>query len=115
MRYCTTSPAVKSGITVPIIPGILPIEDFGKMTRFAARCHASVPDWMHKAFENAQPGEQSDILSIALATELCDDLMREGVQHLHFYTLNNPDLTYDICSGLGLPVHSFAAQNGLVA
>lgn len=107
--------AVKSGINVPIIPGILPIEDFGKMTRFAARCHATVPDWMFKAFENAQPGEQSDILSIALSTELCDDLMREGVQHLHFYTLNNPDLTYNICSGLGMPVHSFAGQNGLVA
>ena len=107
--------AVKSGINVPIIPGILPVEDFQKMTRFAAMCKATVPDWMHKAFKNANSLEETGILSTALATELCDDLMNEGVQHLHFYTLNNPDLTYNICRGLGVPVNSFAAQNGLVA
>ena len=107
--------AVKAGITVPIIPGILPIENFAKMTRFAKMCQASVPAWMHKAFENADSQEETEILSTALATEMCDDLMNEGVQHLHFYTLNNPDLTYNICRGLGVSVNSFAAENGLVA
>jgi len=107
--------AVKVGVTVPIIPGILPIENFAKMTRFAKMCQANVPDWMHKAFENAQTQEETEVLSTALATEMCDDLMQEGVQHLHFYTLNNPDLTYNICRGLGVPVNRFAAQNGLVA
>jgi methylenetetrahydrofolate reductase (NADPH) len=107
--------AVKAGIAVPIIPGILPIENFAKMTRFAKMCQANVPDWMYKAFENATDQEETEILSTALATEMCDDLMNEGVQHLHFYTLNNPDLTYNICRGLGVSVNSFAAQNGLVA
>jgi len=107
--------AVKAGISVPIIPGILPIENFAKMTRFAKMCAANVPAWMHKAFENASNQEETEILSTALATEMCDDLMNEGVQHLHFYTLNNPDLTYNICRGLGVSVNSFAAQNGLVA
>jgi len=107
--------AVQAGITVPIIPGILPIENFEKMTRFARMCQATVPDWMHKAFANAGTPEETEVLSTALATEMCDDLMQEGVQHLHFYTLNNPDLTYNICRGLGVSVNSFAAENGLVA
>lgn len=107
--------AVKAGINVPVIPGILPIENFAKMTRFAKMCQANVPDWMHKAFENADSQNETEILSTALATEMCDDLMIEGVQHLHFYTLNNPDLTYNICRGLGVSVNSFAVQNGLVA
>ncbi len=107
--------AVKAGISVPIIPGILPIENFEKMTRFAKMCQANVPDWMHKAFENANTPEAVEVLSTALATEMCDDLMQEGVRHLHFYTLNNPNLTYNICRAIGVPVDGFAAQNGLVA
>lgn len=107
--------AVKAGIDVPIIPGILPVEDFQKMTRFAKMCQATVPEWMHKAFAHAATAEETEVLSTALATEMCDDLMHEGVQHLHFYTLNNPDLTYNICRGLGVPVDGFASQNGLVA
>ena len=43
----------KAGISAPIRPGILPVENFGKMVNFAARCRASVPEWMHKAFANA--------------------------------------------------------------
>ncbi len=107
--------AVQAGIGVPIIPGILPVENFEKMIRFAKMCQATVPEWMHKAFGNAQTQEEVETLSTALATEMCDNLMHEGVRHLHFYTLNNPDLTYNICRGLGVPVNGFAAQNGLVA
>ncbi len=106
---------LKAGITVPIIPGILPIENFQKMTRFAAMCQTTVPEWLHKAFETAEDQQETEILSTAIATEMCDDLITEGVEHLHFYTLNNPDLTYNICRGLGVSVNSFAAQNGLVA
>lgn len=107
---------VAAGINVPIHPGILPVEDFGKMTRFAARCATTVPDWMHKAFENTQTPAETALLSTAIATEMCDELQDEGVAHFHFYTLNNPDLTYDICRGIGVPVNSFAANNkGLVA
>ncbi len=88
-----------AGITAPIIPGILPVENFAKMVSFAARCHANVPDWMHQAFRNA--GEDTEILATAICAEQCDDLRTEGVDHLHFYTLNNPDLTYNICRALG--------------
>jgi methylenetetrahydrofolate reductase (NADPH) len=103
-----------AGVEVPVVPGILPVENFKKMVGFAKRCQAGVPDWMHKAFGNANKQEDSDMLAVAICTELCDDLTREGVEHLHFYTLNNPDLTYTICRAIGieaLPL-SAAAGNG---
>ncbi len=98
-----------AGILVPITPGILPIENFAKMVNFAARCQAHVPDWMHDAFRNA--GDEADTLATAIATEQCDDLIREGVDHLHFYTLNNPDLTYNICRALGFGTVALASAS----
>ncbi|MEM7544543.1 MAG: methylenetetrahydrofolate reductase [NAD(P)H] [Pseudomonadota bacterium] len=91
-----------AGITKPIIPGILPIENFGRMKGFAARCGATVPDWMETAFVNADEAGATELLSISIATEMCDVLMREGVEHLHLYTLNNPDLPYQVCQALGV-------------
>ncbi|MEL6680808.1 MAG: methylenetetrahydrofolate reductase [NAD(P)H] [Pseudomonadota bacterium] len=94
--------AAAAGISAPILPGILPIENFRKMRNFAARCQASVPQWMEKAYENAGTDADVLLLSIAIASEQCADMLENGVEHLHFYTLNNPDLTYDICHTLGL-------------
>lgn len=94
--------AVAAGITQKIIPGILPVEDFGKMVNFAGRCHTSVPDWMHQAYRNCDDAAQTAMLSVAMTTELCDDLRSEGVGDFHLYTLNNPDLSYDIARALGV-------------
>jgi methylenetetrahydrofolate reductase (NADPH) len=91
-----------AGITAPILPGVLPIENWTGTRRFAQRCGAVIPKWMADAFETAERDDRSDLLATALATELCSDLMEGGVDHLHFYTLNKPDLTRDICHALGL-------------
>ena len=91
----------KAGITVPIVPGILPIENFEKMCGFAKRCHTSVPTWMADGFANATSVGDRELLAMSVCVDQCDGLIREGVEHLHFYTLNNPDLTYDICYALG--------------
>ncbi|MEM8988922.1 MAG: methylenetetrahydrofolate reductase [NAD(P)H] [Pseudomonadota bacterium] len=91
-----------AGITVPIIPGILPVDDFEKMVNFAARCQTSVPDWMHTAYRNAETMEDHDLLSVAIATEQCDELLEAGVEHLHLYTLNKPDLPWQVCRALGI-------------
>ena len=96
-----------AGITTPITPGILPIENFTKTVNFAGRCHANIPTWMHDAFRNA--GDDSEILATAICSEQCDDLIAEGVENLHFYTLNNPDLTYNICRALGFNTVALAA------
>ena len=100
---------VRAGITVPIQPGILPVENFGKMVGFAARCKAAVPEWMHRAFERADSDEAAHLLSVAIACEQCDGLIAEGVEHLHVYTLNNPDLTFDVCRALGYSAAPLAA------
>lgn len=92
---------VKAGITQQIIPGILPIENWSKTRNFAKMCGTPTPDWMDRAFANASDKETEKLLSTALCTELCDDLLTEGVEHLHFYTLNDPSLTREICRALG--------------
>lgn len=104
-----------AGINVPIYPGILPIENFGKMVNFAGRCSTEVPDWMHAAFANAKSEEDQTLLSTAIATEQCDELLAEGASHLHFYTLNNPDLTFNICHALGYAPKALSVTAGSVA
>ena len=71
-------PAPAAGITAPIHPGILPVENFGKMVNFAGRCKASVPEWMHKAFGRAETPEEAYTLSVAIACEQIDGADRRG-------------------------------------
>jgi methylenetetrahydrofolate reductase (NADPH) len=93
---------VAAGITAPIIPGILPIHSWEGAKRFAARCGTQVPLWLEEAFVAAKRDGREDLLAVALCTELCDALMGEGVEDLHFYTLNRPHLTRDVCHALGV-------------
>ncbi|MEO1460209.1 MAG: methylenetetrahydrofolate reductase [NAD(P)H], partial [Pseudomonadota bacterium] len=92
----------KAGITAPILPGILPVDDFEKMAKFAARCGTSVPAWMHDAYANCETDDEHDLLSLAICTEQCDGLLAEGVEHIHLYTLNKPHLPMEVCRALGL-------------
>ena len=94
----------KAGIRVPITPGILPIENWAGTQRFAKACKTHVPDWLGQAFSKAQRDGREDLLATAVCTELCSQLIDEGVNFLHFYTLNRPDLTRDICHALGVTV-----------
>lgn len=101
-----------AGIEKPVIPGVLPIENFARMKSFAARCGASVPGWMEAAYANAEAAGAVEILSVSIASEMCDRLRREGAGHIHLYTLNNPDLPYRVCQALGVetaPVRIAAA------
>ena len=92
----------KAGIDAPIIPGILPIENWNGVRKFAERCGAHVPTWVDDAFEAAKRDGREELLATAIATELCTDLIEGGVEDLHFYTLNKPHLTRDICHALGV-------------
>jgi len=92
----------KAGITAPIIPGILPIENWTGVRKFATRCGTSIPLILDDAFTKAARDGREHLLATAQATELCSDLMDEGVEDLHFYTLNKPELTRDVCHALGI-------------
>lgn len=101
---------VKEGITAPIIPGILPIDNWAGVKKFAARCGSKVPGWLDEAFAHAKRDDREELFSVALCTELCDRLLGEGVEDLHFYTLNRPTLTREVCHALGI-LPDVALQN----
>ncbi|NOD84115.1 methylenetetrahydrofolate reductase [NAD(P)H] [Ruegeria sp. HKCCD6119] len=92
----------KAGIDKPIVPGILPIENWAGARNFAKRCGTHIPQWVEQAFEKAVRDGREDLLATAICTELCSDLIEGGVDKLHFYTLNRPELTRDVCFALGI-------------
>ncbi|MFV0385411.1 methylenetetrahydrofolate reductase [NAD(P)H] [Paracoccus sp. (in: a-proteobacteria)] len=93
---------VAAGIEAPIIPGILPVQGWSGTRRFAAACGTSVPQWAEDAFAAATTPEAERQLATALCIELCEKLIAGGVDRLHFYTLNRPELTRDVCAALGV-------------
>lgn len=94
--------AVRAGVTIPIIPGVLPIRSWEGAVRFAARCGARVPDHVLGAFSVVGTPEDEHRVAVDLAAHLCRSLICEGVGHVHFYTLNSPDLTAEVCDRLGV-------------
>ncbi len=92
-----------AGITVPIIPGILPVTNFKQVKKFARMCGASVPDWMADLFIGLDddPGTRQ-LVAATVVAEHCRVLQSEGIGKFHFYTLNQADLAYAICHILGI-------------
>ena len=94
---------VASGITVPIVAGILPVTNFKTVQRFSKACGTDVPQWMAKLFDGLDDDpETRQLVAASTASELCLTLMAAGVEDFHFYTLNRPQLTAAICRRLGL-------------
>ena len=93
---------VKAGIDAPIIPGILPIQSWDGAKRFAARCGTKVPVKLDEAFTTAARDGRENLLALTQCTSLCDRLIQGGVQDLHFYTLNRPNLTREVVRALGI-------------
>ena len=93
---------VRAGITAPIIPGILPITSWEGAKKFARRCGTSVPAKLDEAFTTAGRDGREDLLALTHCTALCDRLLQGGVEDLHFYTLNRPQLTREVVRALGI-------------
>jgi methylenetetrahydrofolate reductase (NADPH) len=92
-----------AGITVPIVPGILPVTNYAQMKRFAGMCGAKVPDWLASLFEGSDENpELRGLIAASIAAEQCRLLRAAGVEEFHFYTLNRAKLTIAICHILGL-------------
>lgn len=95
--------ARKAGITVPIVPGIMPVTNFPQMVKFAALAGATVPRAMAPLFEGLEHDpETRKLVAATVAAEQCQKLAEAGVTEFHFYTLNRADLTYALCHILGL-------------
>ena len=91
------------GIEIPIVPGILPVQNFKLTKSFAERCGASMPAWLAERFAglNEDPATRK-LIAAAVAAEQVLDLVDHGVTDFHFYTMNRADLVYAICHLLGL-------------
>jgi methylenetetrahydrofolate reductase (NADPH) len=95
--------ARKAGITVPIVPGIMPVTNFTQMSKFAAQAGTTVPRSMAPLFEGLEnDAETRKLVAATVAADQCRQLADAGVTEFHFYTLNRADLAYALCHILGL-------------
>jgi methylenetetrahydrofolate reductase (NADPH) len=92
-----------AGIQAKLVPGILPITRFPQLLRFAARCGASVPDWLRSRFDGLDDDPDTRrMIAAHVAIEQVQRLRQHGVEEFHFYTLNRAELAYAICHALGI-------------
>ena len=91
------------GVTVPIVPGIMPISSFTKLARFSDACGAEIPRWIRRRLEGFGDDSASiRAFGLDVVTRMCASLVERGAPGLHFYTLNQPTLTASIWRALGL-------------
>ncbi|MCK5297049.1 MAG: methylenetetrahydrofolate reductase [Alphaproteobacteria bacterium] len=93
----------KAGITIPVIPGILPVTNFKQIVGFANRSNTTIPKWMHELFDGLDDDPITrKLIAATVAIEQCRTLASDGIRDFHFYTLNRADLVYAICHVLGV-------------
>jgi methylenetetrahydrofolate reductase (NADPH) len=91
------------GLSLPIVPGIMPIGKFSQLARFSDACGAEIPRWIRKKLEGYGDDSASiRAFGLDVVTRLCDDLLTAGAPGLHFYTMNQAGLTTTIWQRLGL-------------
>ena len=100
------------GIDIPIVPGIVPVQNFRQTALFARRAGASIPQWLAQRFEGLDDDPTTRRLIAATVTaEQVFDLVDQGIDHFHFYTMNRADLVFAICHLLGVrPVNTEDAR-----
>jgi methylenetetrahydrofolate reductase (NADPH) len=92
-----------AGVTIPIVPGIMPISNFSKIARFSDACGAEIPRWIRRKFESFGDDAASvRAFGLDVVTALCDRLLSAGAPGLHFYTLNQAGLSSTVWQRLGL-------------
>ena len=89
------------GVTVPIVPGIMPIHNYARIAQFAARDGIEIPRWVALKMEGYMDDTASiRAFGIDVVTRLCERLVAGGAPGLHFYTLNQSALALEICRRL---------------
>lgn len=95
--------ARKAGIKAPIVPGIINVSGYTQIVRFSNMCRATIPNWMHEILEPIQEDlEATRKASVDISAKLCLDLMKGGADTFHFYTMNNADMTKEVCNYLNI-------------
>ncbi|WP_203143013.1 methylenetetrahydrofolate reductase [NAD(P)H] [Marinobacter mangrovi] len=93
----------KMGITIPVVPGIMPIVNYTNLARFSEMCGAEIPRWIRKQLE-AYGDDSESIRQFGeeIVTRMCEKLLDAGAPGLHFYTLNQANASVSIWNNLGL-------------
>ncbi len=93
----------KLGLTLPVVPGIMPIMKFSQLARFSDACGAEIPRWMRKTLDSYGDDNASvQAFGLDVVTQLCERLLAGGAPGLHFYTLNQAGPSLEIWKRLGL-------------
>jgi methylenetetrahydrofolate reductase (NADPH) len=105
LRYCDHVRA--RGITIPIVPGIMPMHNFKQARNFATRAGATVPDWLAQKFDGLDDdAETRKLVAATVAAGQVQKLAKHGVDTFHFYTMNRADLVFAISHLLGIRPNS---------
>jgi len=100
----------RAGITVPIVPGIMPIHRFSAICNFAGRCGTTIPEELARRFDGLDPDKEAHgLVAAAVAEEQTRDLLVRGFDAFHIYTLNRADLSESVCRALGVAGEDTAA------
>ena len=92
------------GVSIPIVPGIMPITNYVQLARFSDACGADIPRWIRVRLESY--GDDLDSIQkfgTEVVTQMCERLISQGIPGLHFYTMNRIEPTLTIWKNLGLP------------
>ena len=91
------------GIDVPIVPGVMPINNFAQLARFSDMCGAEIPRWIRMKLEGFGDDSASiKAFGLDVVTQLCDRLLQGGAPGLHFYTMNMAGPSSTIWQRLGI-------------
>ena len=92
-----------AGVSIPIVPGIMPVSNFAGLVRMCEPMRVPVPDWLANHFEGLDDDPATRrLVAASVAAEMCARLQEEGFEEFHFYTLNRAELTVAICRVLGV-------------
>lgn len=95
----------KAGIDQPILPGIMPLTNYHNLVRFSDNCGADIPRWLRWQLKERSDNPEDLInYGIEVVTKLCEDLLAGGAPGLHFYTMNQWQISDTLCRNLGLPI-----------
>ena len=93
---------VQHRISIPLIPGIMPVTNFSQLARFSDACGAEIPRWMRNRLQHFGDDRESiRAFGLEVVANLCEQLIREGAPGLHFYTMNNAQPTLSILDQIG--------------
>jgi methylenetetrahydrofolate reductase (NADPH) len=93
-----------AGVKIPIVPGIMPIQNLTQLKRFAGACGTHIPSWLDERFEGLdEDANKRAVVAADVAAEQIEDLVRRGIHEFHLYTMNRSPLVSAVLDRLSIP------------